>query len=274
MPAGTGPGRLEALVRYICTAGFARGARVSRITTAMVLAAGLGTRMRPVTDTVPKPLIKVGGKALMDWPLDEFASAGVTRAVVNVHHLADQVRAHVAARTTPGIVISDETAQLLETGGGILKALPLIGDAPFYAANTDAFTVGSTKPGTALMREAFDDNVDVVLLLHPIAQTHGFDGAGDFFMDAQGRLTRRGSATRAPYVYAGMQLLRPQVFAGLELKPFSMNPVWDRLIAAGRLKGVAGDGAWFHVGTPEAIAATDAALVRMGRAPSGVISAV
>jgi MurNAc alpha-1-phosphate uridylyltransferase len=242
------------------------------IETAMVLAAGLGTRMRPITNTLPKPLIKVGGKALMDWPLDAFAEAGVKRAIVNVHHLAPLVRNHVKHRFRPETLISDETEQLLETGGGILKALPLIGDVPFYAVNTDAFTVGSSKPSPMTLHGAFDDSVDVVLLLHPIAQTHGFDGPGDFFMDGDGRLTRRGTATSAPYVYAGMQIIRPHVFAGLPLEPFSMNKVWDPLIASGRLKGVAQDGQWFHVGTPEAIASTEAILARMAHTKDDIVS--
>lgn len=231
-----------------------------KIETAMVLAAGLGTRMRPITDTMPKPLIKIGGKALIDWMLDEFAAAGVSRAVVNVHHLADQVRRHVMSRTRPAITISDETDLLLETGGGILKALPLLGDRPFFAANTDAFTFGASRSGLERLTEAFDDGVDAVLLLHPIARTHGFDGAGDFFLDAAGHVARRGTRPAAPFVYAGVQLLRPAIFTGQRLEPFSMNRLWDPLIRAGRLKGVTQDGEWFHVGTPEAIAQTEVLL--------------
>ncbi|MBL8631326.1 MAG: nucleotidyltransferase family protein [Rhodospirillaceae bacterium] len=245
---------------------------MSAIDTAMVLAAGLGTRMRPITDTLPKPLIKVGGKALMDWPLDEFAKAGVKRAVVNVHHLAPLVRNHVKHRFRPEILISDETEQLLETGGGILKALPMIGDAPFYAVNTDAFTVGASKPSPVALQDAFDDSVDVVLLLHPIKHTYGFDGAGDFFVEPDGRLRRRGSASAAPYVYAGMQIIRPHVFAGLKIEPFSMNRIWDPLIAKGRLRGVVQDGTWFHVGMPDAITATESILARMSGAKPGVVS--
>jgi len=247
---------------------------MSTITTAMVLAAGLGTRMRPITDTLPKPLIRVGGKALMDWVLDDFAAFGVTRAVVNVHHLAPMVRAHVALRTNPEIMISDETEQLLETGGGILKALPLIGNAPFFAANTDAFTVGSTTSGIAKLRAAFDETVDAVLLLHPITRTHGFDGPGDFFMDDTGALQRRGSAPSAPYVYAGIQIVRPSIFEGLKVEPFSMNPLWDGLIQSNRIRGVAQDGEWFHVGTPAAIADTEAKLQHLVARPTGVSSRV
>lgn len=233
------------------------------INTAMILAAGLGTRMRPITDKTPKPLVKVGGKTLLDWVLDDFAAAGVARAVVNVHHLADQIRAHLTQRKTPAIIISDETEQLLETGGGVVKALPLLGDDPFFIANTDAFTVGASQNGIAKLRAAFDDSVDVVLLLHPMAHTHGFDGAGDFFLDAGGHVKRRGDFAKAPFVYAGTQLVRPGIFAGCAAEPFSMNRLWNPLIKAGRLKGVSQDGEWFHVGTPDAIADTDAKLKRL-----------
>lgn len=230
------------------------------IRTAMILAAGLGTRMRPITDTLPKPLIKVGGKALIDWTLDEFTVSGVETAVVNVHHLAPLIRSHLAARTTPRIVISDETERLLETGGGIVKALPLLSDGPFLAANTDAFTLGASVRAMERLQTSWDDSVDALLLLHPMEKTHGFDGAGDFFIDTDGLITPRGIQVAAPYAYAGIQLLRPSVFAGEKPEPFSMWRIWTRLMAAGRLKGVVQDGDWFHVGTPDAVVATDAIL--------------
>jgi MurNAc alpha-1-phosphate uridylyltransferase len=233
------------------------------VTTAMVLAAGLGTRMRPITATTPKPLITVGGKALLDWTLDALAQGGVSKAVVNVHHLAEQVRGHVARRTMPRVVISDESAQLLETGGGIVKALPLLGGAPFFAANTDAFTVRSSRTPAEWMLSGWGDDVDAVLLLHPMDHAHGFDGPGDFFIAPGGVLRRRDTAARAPLVFAGLQLIRPDVFAGLTPEPFSMNRIWDRLMGAGRLRGVVQDGEWFHVGTPAAIPATERALAAM-----------
>lgn len=236
------------------------------ITTAMILAAGLGSRMRPITNTLPKPLVRVGGKALMDWTLDEFGKSGVTKAVVNVHHLAPLICAHVSARKTPSIVISDETDLLLETGGGIVKALPVIGTAPFLAANTDAFTVNSSMNAATRLQSAWTNAVDAVLLLHPIERTHGFDGPGDFSLDHAGRLVPRGTAARAPFVYAGTQLLRPEIFAGEKAEPFSMWRIWQRLMETGRITGVVQDGDWFHVGTPEAIATTDAQLKRMGLA--------
>jgi MurNAc alpha-1-phosphate uridylyltransferase len=234
------------------------------ITTAMVLAAGLGTRMRPITDTLPKPLVRVGGKTLLDWTLDEFAAAGITKTIINVHHLASQIRGHVSVRTAPQIVISDETDQLLETGGGIVKAVPLLGTTPFLAANTDAFTVNSSMSAVARLQNAWNDSIDALLLLHPIERTHGFDGAGDFAMDSASRPIPRGSAPRAPFVYAGIQLLRPEIFKDEKPEPFSMWRIWQKLMATGRLAGVVQDGEWFHVGTPEAITATDLELNRMG----------
>jgi N-acetyl-alpha-D-muramate 1-phosphate uridylyltransferase len=234
------------------------------ITSAMVLAAGLGTRMRPVTLTMPKPLVHVGGKALMDWCLDDFAAAGIQTAVVNVHYLPDQIRTHVAKRQQPRIVTSDETDRLLETGGGIAKAIPLLGSEPFIAANTDAFTVGGSINPVKRLSAAWADDVDALLLLHPMSTTHGFDGSGDFALEPSGLLVPRGTASHAPYVYAGIQLLRPSVFAGEPIEPFSMWRVWNQLMEKGRIKGVVQDGQWFHVGTPDAIATTDAKLRALG----------
>jgi MurNAc alpha-1-phosphate uridylyltransferase len=237
---------------------------IKPITTAMVLAAGLGTRMRPITNTLPKPLVKVGGKALIDWVLDDFAASGVTKAIINVHHLAPCIRSHVATRTTPQVVISDETDQLLETGGGIVKALPLLGTEPFLAANTDAFTLGGSMPAVARLQSTWSESIDALLLLHPLEHTHGFDGPGDFSIDATSRLIARASAPKAPFVYAGIQLLRPEIFKAEKLEPFSMWRIWQRLIATGRIAGVVQDGEWFHVGTPEAVRTTDAQLKRLG----------
>jgi MurNAc alpha-1-phosphate uridylyltransferase len=237
---------------------------IGQIDTVMVLAAGLGTRMRPLTDTLPKPLIKVAGKALMDWTLDAFCAAGITKAVVNVHHLAPLIRAHLSQRTLPSVTISDETERLLETGGGIAKALPLLGSRAFFAANTDAFTVDTSISAPSRCVPLLDDNTDAVLLLHPIEHTHGFDGPGDFFVEGGRKLRRRGDATSAPFVYAGIQLLRPEILAREPIEPFSMNRIWTRLIDAGRLRGVVQDGTWFHVGTPQAIGQTEAELARLG----------
>ena len=234
-------------------------------TTAMMLAAGLGTRMRPLTLTTPKPLVEVAGKALIDWTLDQLAASGVTEAVVNVHHLADQLRRHLAQRQRPGIVISDESERLLDTGGGVMKALPLLGSVPFFTCNCDAIIVDAPGQPTAFTRltAAWDDaQHDVVMLVHPIETGHGFDGAGDFFVDGDGRMRRRAGATSAPYVYAGAYLMHPRVLATEKIEPFSMNRIWDRAIAADRMRAVIHTGDWYHVGTPEAVPATTDLLRR------------
>jgi MurNAc alpha-1-phosphate uridylyltransferase len=235
--------------------------------TVMLLAAGLGTRMRPVTVTTPKPLVKVGGRALIDWCLDVALAGGVERAIVNLHHLGDQLVAHFRGRTVPSIVFSDESARLLDTGGGVVKALPLLGGRPFFVMGTDAVIVDRGAPSALRLLEAWDDaRDDCLMLMHPRDTAQGFDGAGDFFLDPDGRPRRRGPAPRAPFVYAGLYLMHPRALAGLAPDSFSMNTVWDRLIAAGRLRGIVHDGAWFHVGTPEAIAPTTAALAARGLA--------
>ncbi len=228
---------------------------------AMFLAAGLGTRMRPLTEHTPKPLIKVGGKALIDWPLDQLAAAGVPRAVVNVHYLAPQMIIHLETRRNPAIAISDETEQLLDTGGGLVKALPLLGGEPIFVFGCDTVTLDGATPALTRLADHWNsDEQDVLMLVHPMETAHGFDGAGDFFMDSDGRLTRRGKAARAPYAYTGIQIIHPRILAGEKAVPFSMNKLWDRALAAHRLKGVVHDGAWFHVGTPGAVVTTDALL--------------
>ncbi len=234
-------------------------------TTAMLLAAGLGTRMRPLTLTMPKPLVEVAGKPLIDWTLDQLAASGVTEAVVNVHYLADLLRRHLAHRQRPGIVISDETERLLDTGGGVIKALPLLGAAPFFTCNCDAIIVDAPGQPNAFTRLATawnDTQHDVVMLLHPTDTAHGFDGPGDFFADDDGRMRRRAGAASAPYVYAGAYLMHPRVLAGETAEPFSMNRIWDRAIAADRLRAVIHSGDWYHVGTPEAVPETTALLGR------------
>ncbi|MDJ1158902.1 nucleotidyltransferase family protein [Chelatococcus sp. SYSU_G07232] len=228
---------------------------------AMVLAAGLGTRMRPLTDRLPKPLVEVGGRALIDHALDRLAEAGVARAVVNVHHLADLVEAHVRRRRAPAIVISDERPHLLETGGGTKKALPLLGPGPFLLFNTDAFWIEGPQPNLPRLGEAWDaERMDILLLVAPAATSIGYDGAGDFLMDEAGRLERRGERAVAPFVYAGVAVLKPELFADTPEEPFSLNLLFDRAIARRRLYGLRLDGQWLHVGTPEAIAEAEATL--------------
>ena len=234
---------------------------MTQIDRAMVLAAGLGQRMRPITDTLPKPLVTIGGKAMLDHALDRLAQAGVSQAVVNVHHLADRIEAHLEGRNTPRVTISDERAQLLETGGGVKKALPLLGDAPFFHVNSDSLWSESGRSNLAAMASAWDEAaMDMLLLLARREDSVGFDGAGDFFCGVEGRLTRRGAAASAPYVYAGVAILKPALFTDTPDGPFSLNLLFDRAIAAGRLYGQALDGQWLHVGTPEAIAPAEAAF--------------
>lgn len=221
---------------------------------AMVLAAGLGKRMRPITDTMPKPLVTIAGKTMLDHALDRLAEAGVADAVVNVHYLAGQIEARVAGRTSPRITISDERALLLETGGGVKKALPLLGDEPFFHVNSDSLWSEKGASNLAGMAAAWDaERMDMLLLLAEREGSVGFDGAGDFFRDAAGRLARRGKAASAPLVYAGVAIIKPELFADTPDGPFSLNLLFDRCIARGTLFGHLLDGRWLHVGTPEAI---------------------
>ena len=229
---------------------------------AMLLAAGMGQRMRPVTDTMPKPMVKVAGKSLIDWTLDSLDAEGVREAVVNVHYLAPVLVKHLAGRTQPRVVISDETEQLLETGGGVTKALPLLGDKPFFVCNCDAIIHGGTIPAAQRIARAWSDARDVVMLVHARETAYGFDGAGDFFVDDNGRMTRRGAAASAPYVYAGLFMIHPRAFIGARAEPFSLNRIWDKALAADRMRAVIHDGRWFHVGTPEAIGETEALLAQ------------
>ena len=228
---------------------------------AIVLAAGLGTRMRPHNGHVPKPLVTVRGKPLIDYGLDRLAAAGVERAVVNVHHLADALERHLAARHRPRIVISDERGELLGTGGGIAKALPQLGDAPFFLINSDTFWLDGVKPNFARLADAYDaDTMDALLLLAPTTDSIGYAGRGDFAMLPDGRLRRRGEQEVVPFVYAGAALLSPELFVDMPAGAFALTLLFDRAGAKGRLFGLRLEGVWMHVGTPEAIAAAEAAL--------------
>lgn len=228
----------------------------------MVLAAGLGTRMRPLTDTRPKPLVEVYGRALVDHVLDRVAAAGIPRAVVNLHHHADLLEAHLKARTgAPQILLSDERGQLLETGGGVRKALPLLGPEPFLAINSDTIWIEGMRPNLVRLMEHFDpERMDALLLLASTAHSIGYDGMGDFQMDPLGRLDRRGERRVAPFVFAGASVLKPELFEGTPEGAFSLNRVFDRAAEAGRLYGLRLDGVWMHVGTPEAIALAEEAI--------------
>lgn len=228
---------------------------------AMVLAAGMGVRMRPLTDTMPKPLVQVAGRALLDHVLDRLGEAGVERAVVNVHYLAEQIIAHVAARTRPQIVISDERGLLLDTGGGVVKALPELGDAPFYHLNADTIWIDGVRSNLARLAAGFKpQTMDALLLLAPTAGSVGYDGRGDFTMAQDGRLRPRAERQVTPFVYAGAAILSPALFADAPAGAFSLTTLFARAAGAGRLYGLRLEGLWMHVGTPEAIAAAEAAI--------------
>jgi MurNAc alpha-1-phosphate uridylyltransferase len=226
---------------------------------AFVLAAGLGTRMRPLTDTRPKALLEVGGRTLLDRAIDRATEGGARRVVVNVHHFADMMLAHLAARITPEIAVSDERDALLETGGGVRKALPLLGPAPFYTLNADAIWTGPA-PLPALAAAWDPARMDALLLLVPRERARSYARAGDFFLGADGRPERRGAAEAAPFVHTGAQIIKPAAFAGTPVGAFSTNLVWDRLLAAGRLGAVVHEGDWVDVGAPAGLAAAEAAL--------------
>jgi MurNAc alpha-1-phosphate uridylyltransferase len=228
-----------------------------RPTTAFVLAAGLGQRMRPLTDDRPKPMVALAGRPLVDHVLDRLAAAGIERAVVNVHYRADVLLAHLAQRTKPRIVVSDERDALLDTGGGVAKALPLIGPDPFLVHNSDTVWLEPAGPGLSNLDrliEAWDPRLmDGLLLLARRDSSIGYDGAGDFVLSTDGRLSRRSRGEEVPFVFAGVSIAHPRLLEGMPAGAFSLNLPWDRAIAAGRLHGVAMQGLWMHVGTPAAL---------------------
>jgi MurNAc alpha-1-phosphate uridylyltransferase len=228
----------------------------------MVLAAGIGKRMRPLTDDKPKPLVMVAGKTLIDHNLDRLAAAGVSSAVVNLHHFADLLEAHLKRRAAPKIILSDERKLLLETGGGIAKALPLLGDAPFFLVNSDSLWL-ETKPNLAELAQKFDPaRMDALLLLAGAKNTTGYEGKGDYFIEEGGRLRRRGANESAPFTYAGGAILSPALFTDAPRGAFPLLPLWDRAEAKGRLFGVELGGLFLHVGTPDAIPLAEAAIAR------------
>jgi N-acetyl-alpha-D-muramate 1-phosphate uridylyltransferase len=229
---------------------------------AMVLAAGLGSRMRPLTDGTPKPLVTVGGKALIDHVLDRLAEVKVEIAVVNVHHFADQVERHLAERRMPEVVVSDERHGLLGTGGGVVRALPNLGAAPFFHLNSDAIWIDGVKPNLIRLAEAFDPaQMDALLLLAATSTSIGYGGRGDFAMGPDGRISRCREHEVVPFVYAGVAILNTTLFAAAPPGAFSLNFLFDRAIETNRLYGLRLEGVWMHVGTPEAIAAAEAAIL-------------
>jgi len=229
--------------------------------TAMVLAAGLGTRMRPLTDTTAKPLLPLGGKALIDHALDRLAEVGVETVVVNAFWQAEAVAAHLAPRKGPPHCILRREPALLETGGGVRGALDLLGPDPFYVINGDAFWLDGPHAALDRLASAFDDGVDGVLLVQRTFQVHAEVGSGDFALDKLGLPRRRAEREIVPYVYAGVQIIAPALLRDMPAGAFSMNLVWDRAIAAGRLRAVVHDGIWFHLSTPADLAEAEAILL-------------
>jgi MurNAc alpha-1-phosphate uridylyltransferase len=230
--------------------------------TAMILAAGLGVRMRPLTDHMPKPLVQVAGKPLLDHVLDRLAEVGVSRAVVNVHYLADQIVAHVAARQKPRVLISDERDAILGTGGGVVRALPLLGDQPFFHLNADTMWIDGVRSNLARLAEAFDLRaMDILLLLAPTATSIGYEGSGDYAMAPDGTLRRRKEHQVVPFVYAGAAIISPAVFADAPAGEFPLTRMFDEANERGRLYGLRLDGTWMHVGTPDAVEAAEEALL-------------
>jgi MurNAc alpha-1-phosphate uridylyltransferase len=222
---------------------------------AMVLAAGLGTRLRPVTETIPKPLIEINGRTLLDHAIDRLALVGVELVVVNVHHKAEMVAAQLSRRDTPFIEISEEP-ELLDTGGGVKQALPLLGDS-FFVVNSDVFWLDGKDHALLRLAHGFDpDHVDAVLLLQRTVTAVGYEGGGDYFLDASGIPRRRGEHEVAPHLFAGIQLLHRRLFDDVRERTFSLVRLFDRAEQAGRLRAIVHDGEWYHVGTPEGLAAT------------------
>ena len=231
------------------------------IDTAMIMAAGHGTRMRPLTNDIPKALVKVNGKAMVDHAIDRVKDAGISRIVINIHAHADKMRAHLEARNDDSIIISDETDALLETGGGIKKALPLLGDKPILTHNCDSIWVEGMGATLPRLIDAFDAaEMDAMLVLAVTASIVGDVGRGDFTMEADGRIEWREPRSVAPFMYTGVQIIKPQLFADIDEQAFSTTRVWRTLTEQGRAYGLRHDGIWMHVGTPQALDDTEAFL--------------
>ncbi len=230
--------------------------------TAMVMAAGLGTRMRPLSATRPKPLVPIGKTTFIDHVLDHLRTAGVEKIVVNAHYMADMLEAHLASHARDlDVMVSDERAELLDTGGGLVRALPLIDVDPFLCVNTDNIWVDGPFNSLKLLAHGWDaDRMDLLMLLVPLARAHQHAGRGDFHLDPNGRLSRRRRGRVAPYVWTGIQMIAKRLIADPPGEVFSTNVFWDRAITSGRAFGMVHQGLWFDVGTPPAIAATEAML--------------
>jgi N-acetyl-alpha-D-muramate 1-phosphate uridylyltransferase len=229
---------------------------------AMILAAGLGQRMRPLTERMPKPLVSVAGRPLLDHVLDKLGDAGVREAIVNVHYLPDQIIDHVAGRKRPRVIISDERDRVLGTGGGVVKALPLLGNAPFFHLNADTLWIDGVRPNLARLAESFDPaRMDILLLMAPTASSIGYEGNGDYAMLPDGALRKRREHQVVPFVYAGVAIMSPAIFADAPDGEFSLTKMFDAANAQERLFGLRLDGTWMHVGTPEAVGAAEEAFL-------------
>jgi N-acetyl-alpha-D-muramate 1-phosphate uridylyltransferase len=229
---------------------------------AMILAAGLGVRMRPLTDHMPKPLVRVAGRTLLDHVLDKLDAAGVGEAIVNVHYLPDQIIDHVAARSRPRVIVSDERDQVLGTGGGVVKALPLLGHDPFFHVNADTLWIDGVQPNLARLAEAFDPaRMDILLLMAPTISSIGYGGRGDYAMLPDGALRKRREHQVVPFVYAGAAIMTPSLFAAAPAGDFSLTRMFDRANEQERLFGLRLDGVWMHVGTPDAVHAAEEAFL-------------
>jgi N-acetyl-alpha-D-muramate 1-phosphate uridylyltransferase len=231
-------------------------------TKAMVLAAGFGLRMRPLTDKMPKPLVRVAGQPLLDHVLDKLGAAGVTDAVVNVHYLPDQIIEHTKGRSRPKVIISDERDRVLGTGGAVVKALPLLGNTPFFHVNSDTMWIDGVRPNLARLAEAFDpERMDILLLMAPTTSSIGYSGRGDYSMLPDGALRIRRELQVVPFVYAGAAIMSPSIFADAPAGEFSLTKMFDRANEQERLFGLRLDGVWMHVGTPDAVQAAEDAFL-------------
>ncbi len=237
-----------------------------RPTSAFVLGAGLGSRMRPLTEQIPKPMVSLAGRALIDHVLDRLAAAGVTHAVVNVHYLADALIKHLAARTAPQITISDERDGLLDTGGGVARALHQFHDQPFFIHNSDSVWIEHGLSVLESMISAWDDaRMDSLMLIAPASASLGYDGRGDFAMQTGGMLVRAGRDTTEPYVFCGVSIAHPRLFDNAPKGPFSLNKLWDVAIARQKVFGIDLNGLWMHVGTPTALSDAERAMIAAGK---------
>ncbi|WP_339690040.1 nucleotidyltransferase family protein [uncultured Parasphingorhabdus sp.] len=238
---------------------------MTKVDTAMIMAAGLGKRMRPLTESRPKPLVEVAGKAMIDHCFEKLVEAGIGKAVVNVHYLADMMEAHLAALPYPiDIRVSDERSELLETGGGLVQAEPLIDEDIFFCINSDNLWTDGPTNSLQQLAQAWDgDRMDALLLLIPREAAHNYKGDGDFHLDDENRISRKLPDQKAPLIYSGIQLISKRLLRDAPTGPFSTNIFWERAIGEGRLFGAVHEGQWFEVGSPQAIAPTEAALANV-----------